>query len=154
MDKKRPRPSHAESAPRSATVAVSSSDTPTASMTAAAKRRKTDLVFQGAAMLRQRLVCSILAGKTIRIDAIRADEERPGLSEAEACVLRLIDRITNGTVIEINETGTDIFLSQSATLMSSFSLLNQNEINLSSFFFFIINRSFSQARSFGWCQAS
>lgn len=44
------------------------------------KRRKTDLVFQGCAMFRQRVVCSILSGKTVRIDEIRSDEEQPGLT--------------------------------------------------------------------------
>ena len=77
---------------------------------AASKKRKTDLVFEGAGLFRQRVVCSILSGKTIRIDRIRADEEQPGVTDAEASLLRLIDRLTNGTVIEINETGTQLRL--------------------------------------------
>ena len=75
-------------------------------MAHASKKRNTSLVFTGCAMFRQRVVCSLLSGKTIRIDQIRADDEAPGLSEYEASLLRLVDKITNGSEIEINETGT------------------------------------------------
>ena len=40
-----------------------------------------------------------------RIDNIRAMDENPGLRDFEANLLRLIERITNGTVVEIDETG-------------------------------------------------
>ena len=59
----------------------------------ASKKRKTDLVFTGAAMFRQRIVCSLLSGKAIRIDHIRADEEAPGLTDYEASLLRLVDKV-------------------------------------------------------------
>ena len=56
--------------------------------------------------LRQRIVLSILSGKSIRVDAIRSDDVHVGLREYEINFLRLIERITNGTTIEISVTGT------------------------------------------------
>lgn len=40
-----------------------------------------------------------------RIDDIRAKDQDPGIRDYEANLLRLIERITNGTVVEIDETG-------------------------------------------------
>ena len=39
---------------------------------------------------------------------IRDRDENPGLRECEASVVRLVDKITNGSRVEINETGTRI----------------------------------------------
>ena len=39
---------------------------------------------------------------------IRDRDESPGLRECEASVVRLVDKITNGSRVEINETGTRI----------------------------------------------
>lgn len=82
------------------------------------------IVFEGSAMFRERITVSILSGKKIRIQNIRSeyhsisnkkthssssDEQEEiaiGLQEFEASYLRLIDKITDGTQIEINETGT------------------------------------------------
>eukprot|EP00887_Chlorella_sp_A99_P003908 scaffold11.g3908.t1 len=66
------------------------------------------LRFQGAQHFRQRLVCATLSGKPIRIDQIRADDESPGLRDYEASLLRLLEKVTDGCVIEINETGTSL----------------------------------------------
>ena len=33
------------------------------------------------------------------------DDAAPGLRDHEACLLRLLEKVTNGTVVEINETG-------------------------------------------------
>jgi hypothetical protein len=89
--------------------------------------RQQVLKFKGCTHFRQRLVCSILSGKPTKISSIRANLETPGLQgeynddnisyhfttvnhstkkkDYEASFLRLIDKITNGTVVEINETG-------------------------------------------------
>ncbi|KAF0687225.1 Aste57867_20987 [Aphanomyces stellatus] len=64
------------------------------------------LKFQGCAHFRQRLICATLSGRRIRIDNIRGDSEEPGITEFEANFLRLLDNVTNGSQIEINETGT------------------------------------------------
>jgi RNA 3'-terminal phosphate cyclase-like protein len=64
------------------------------------------LKFEGCGHFRQRLVCATLSGRRIRIDAIRSESEEPGITEYEANFLRLLDSLTNGSHIEINETGT------------------------------------------------
>ncbi|KAH9945930.1 18S rRNA biogenesis protein [Epithele typhae] len=68
------------------------------------------LQFSGQKYLRHRLVISILSGKPVRIDKIRSDDKNPGLRDYEVSFLRLLERATNGTVIEISVTGTAILL--------------------------------------------
>ncbi|KAI0807602.1 18S rRNA biogenesis protein [Fomes fomentarius] len=68
------------------------------------------LQFNGHQYLRHRLVLSILSGKPVRIDKIRSDDKNPGLRDYEVSLLRLLERVTNGTVIEISVTGTAILL--------------------------------------------
>lgn len=63
------------------------------------------LKFKGCQNFRQRLVCSTLSGRAIRIDDIRSDDQNPGLRDFEASLLRLLEKLTNGCVVEINETG-------------------------------------------------
>jgi RNA 3'-terminal phosphate cyclase-like protein len=66
------------------------------------------LRFRGCSHFRLRLVLSCLSGRPIRIDDIRADDEAPGIKLYEASFLRLIEKISNGCVVEISETGTSI----------------------------------------------
>eukprot|EP01132_Coremiostelium_polycephalum_P003233 gene3233-4047_t len=64
------------------------------------------LKYEGCSHFRQRIICSILSGRAIKITNIRDEDEKPGLRDFEASFLRLIDKITNGSKIEINLTGT------------------------------------------------
>ena len=64
----------------------------------------------GEVQFRQRVVCSLLSRRPLLIRNIRNEDENPGLRDYEASFLRLIDSITNGTTIEINETGTQLRL--------------------------------------------
>jgi RNA 3'-terminal phosphate cyclase-like protein len=82
--------------------------------------------FSGHQHLRHRLVLSILSGKHVRIDNIRPDDKNPGLQgwhpvllgqlaffehtapDFEISLLRLLEKVTNGTIIEISVTGTCI----------------------------------------------
>ena len=64
------------------------------------------LKFKGAQQLRQRLVYATLASKAIQISDIRVSEQSPGLRDFEACLLRLLEKVTDGCTVEINETGT------------------------------------------------
>ncbi|KAK7020517.1 18S rRNA biogenesis protein [Favolaschia claudopus] len=66
--------------------------------------------FSGHQHFRHRLVLSILSGKPVRIDKIRSDDKNPGLRDFEISLLRLLEKVTNGTVIEISVTGTAILL--------------------------------------------
>lgn len=70
------------------------------------------LRFRGSQHLRQRLVCATLSGKSIRIDNIRDRDENPGLRDYEASLLRLIEKITDGCVVEISETGDSVHHNQ------------------------------------------
>ena len=63
------------------------------------------LKFKGSQHFRQRLVFATLSGRPIRIDGIREQDENPGVRDYEACLLRLIEKVTDGCVVEINETG-------------------------------------------------
>ncbi|XP_066994846.2 RNA 3'-terminal phosphate cyclase-like protein [Anabrus simplex] len=65
--------------------------------------------FTGCNYLRQRLILSTLSGKPVRIKDIRAQDDEPGLKEFEVNLIRLLDKITNGTRIEVNETGTSLY---------------------------------------------
>uniref|UniRef100_A0A336M9G2 CSON013756 protein n=1 Tax=Culicoides sonorensis TaxID=179676 RepID=A0A336M9G2_CULSO len=64
------------------------------------------LEYQGCNFFKQRLILSILSGKAIRIKNIR---QSTGLRDFEISLIRLVDKITNGTQIEINTTGTEIY---------------------------------------------
>ena len=58
-------------------------------------------------VLRQRLVLSTLTGKAIRISQIRpSSPTAPGLADYEVSFLRLLEAVTNGSLIEISYTGT------------------------------------------------
>ena len=63
------------------------------------------LKFNSSQHFRQRLVCATLSGRPLRIDGIREQDENPGVRDYEACLLRLIEKVTDGCVVEINETG-------------------------------------------------
>jgi len=63
----------------------------------------------GSVQFRQRLIVSILSHRPLLIRNIRGDDiQNPGLQAHEASFLRLIDRMTNGSTIEINATGTQL----------------------------------------------
>ncbi|KAH8995404.1 18S rRNA biogenesis protein [Lactarius akahatsu] len=68
------------------------------------------LHYSGHLYFRHRLVLSILSGKSIKIDKIRPGDKNPGLPDYEISLLRLIEKVTNGTVIEISLTGTAILV--------------------------------------------
>ncbi|KAL6463902.1 hypothetical protein MHYP_G00282930 [Metynnis hypsauchen] len=67
------------------------------------------LTYEGCNFLRQRLVLSTLSGKRVKIRNIRSRDDEPGLRDFEASFIRLLDKVTNGTRIEINQTGTVLF---------------------------------------------
>lgn len=66
--------------------------------------------YNGHQYLRQRLVLSILSGKPVRVEKIRFEDQNPGLRDYEVSLLRLLEKVTNGTVIEISVTGTAVLL--------------------------------------------
>ncbi|KAF3937531.1 hypothetical protein ABW19_dt0210205 [Dactylella cylindrospora] len=66
------------------------------------------LTFTTSASLRHRLVQSTLTGKPVKITSIRSNSLSPGLLPYEISFLRLLDSLTNGTIIQISETGTTL----------------------------------------------
>ena len=63
----------------------------------------------GAVQFRLRLALSLLSHRTVLIRNIRSDDvEEPGLRDYEVSFLQLLDKLTNGTHIEINSTGTQV----------------------------------------------
>ncbi|KAH8344705.1 hypothetical protein KR067_003897 [Drosophila pandora] len=70
------------------------------------------LIYRGSNFLKQRLILSCLSGKPVKITQIRSeDETAPGLREYEISLIRLLDKITNGTKIELNPAGTSVMFS-------------------------------------------
>ncbi|XP_055434140.1 RNA 3'-terminal phosphate cyclase-like protein isoform X3 [Bubalus kerabau] len=76
------------------------------------------LSYSGCNFLRQRLVLSTLSGRPVKIRKIRARDDNPGLrgnsgarssQDFEASFIRLLDKVTNGSRIEINQTGTTLY---------------------------------------------
>ena len=84
-----------------------STSSSTAFLSAVGERGST-LQFEGSNFFRMRLGLSVLSGRAITIGKIRDRDESPGLRECEASLVRLVDKITNGSRVEINETGTRI----------------------------------------------
>jgi RNA 3'-terminal phosphate cyclase-like protein len=64
--------------------------------------------LRGAQHFRQRLLLATLAGSTLRIDDIRANDSRPGLRDYEVSFLRLLEKVSNGCVVEIFPTATKL----------------------------------------------
>lgn len=74
--------------------------------------------FKGCAFFRQRIICSTLSGIPIEITDIRVNEKKQGLKgnfqilnyflDYEGGFLRLMESMTKGTTIQINEKGTSL----------------------------------------------
>ncbi|RVD81435.1 uncharacterized protein DFL_009299 [Arthrobotrys flagrans] len=66
------------------------------------------LTFTTSTSLRHRLIQSTLTGKPIKITSIRSTSLTPGLLPHEVSFLRLLSSLTNGSIIQISETGTTL----------------------------------------------
>ncbi|XP_014665014.1 PREDICTED: RNA 3'-terminal phosphate cyclase-like protein [Priapulus caudatus] len=78
------------------------------------------LEYEGCNFIRQRLILSILSGKSVRISNIRYKDDNPGLRKFEASFIRLLDTLTNGSRVEINATGTRLFFQPGLLLGGTF----------------------------------
>ncbi|ODV58654.1 rRNA-processing endoribonuclease [Ascoidea rubescens DSM 1968] len=70
--------------------------------------KPSNIVFQTHRNFRIRLILSTLSGKPIKIEKIRSNDVNPGLRDYEVSFLRLLESITNGSIIEISYTGTTV----------------------------------------------
>jgi len=66
------------------------------------------LRLEGAQLFRTRLVLSVLSSRPVLIERIRENDERPGLVGFEVSFAKLVDKLTNGTSISIDATGTSV----------------------------------------------
>lgn len=73
------------------------------------RRNENVSLFKGSNFLKLKLLLATLSGKSIQITDIRRNEEKRGLKEFEVSLIRLFDKITNGTVIELSDGGTKLF---------------------------------------------
>lgn len=73
------------------------------------KQTENVTTFKGSNFLKLKLLLATLSGKPIQITDIRNNEEKRGLKEFEVNLIRLFDKVTNGTVIELREGGTSLF---------------------------------------------
>lgn len=64
------------------------------------------LIFKGSNHLKQKLILATISGKSVKITDIRKDDN--GLQEFEINVIRLIDKLTNGTRIKLSPSGTEL----------------------------------------------
>lgn len=64
------------------------------------------LTFSGSAYLKHRLILATLAGKSIKIKDIRSFSG--GIQEFEVNLIRLVDKLTNGTKIKLHPSGTEL----------------------------------------------
>ncbi len=85
------------------------------------KEQQEVVKLAGAQHFRQRLLLATLAGKTLRIDEIRSRDSVPGLRDYEASFLRLLEKISNGCIVEINETGTMVYFFEICVFFRKFS---------------------------------
>lgn len=70
--------------------------------------KQTELHFVGCNFFRQRLVYSLLSGRPVTISEIRSCDNEPGIRDFESKLLSLLEKITNGTRVKINQTGTEV----------------------------------------------
>mmetsp|Transcript_967 Transcript_967/g.2285 ORF Transcript_967/g.2285 Transcript_967/m.2285 type:complete len:405 (-) Transcript_967:63-1277(-) len=66
------------------------------------------LRVEGAQLFRARLTGSILSNRPVIITKIRELDDKPGVADYEVSFMRLVDKMTNGTSISINTTGTGV----------------------------------------------
>eukprot|EP00177_Eucheuma_denticulatum_P006266 GFKZ01011429.1.p1 GENE.GFKZ01011429.1~~GFKZ01011429.1.p1 ORF type:complete len:392 (+),score=58.74 GFKZ01011429.1:117-1292(+) len=83
--------------------------------------RSTTIKYNSGAFLRHRLLLSTLSSRAVRFQNIRSDTQTPGLSPSEISFIRLLDKLTSGTTIHINETGTSLFYKPGLLLGGSLS---------------------------------
>lgn len=77
-------------------------------MSVGVKSYNKKLSYKGSAYFRQRLVLSALSTLPVIITDIRNTHDEPGIRDYEAGALRLLDKLSSGSKIEINETGTKL----------------------------------------------
>jgi len=76
------------------------------------------------------MVMAVLAQKSLRVTKIRLMDREPGLTDDEAAFARLLGEMTNGSVIEVNETGTAISIQPGSIRGGSINLTAKPNVHL------------------------
>mmetsp|Transcript_44224 Transcript_44224/g.70683 ORF Transcript_44224/g.70683 Transcript_44224/m.70683 type:complete len:381 (+) Transcript_44224:73-1215(+) len=63
---------------------------------------------EGPDLFRSRLASSVLSNRPLIIEKIREADQNPGVTDYEVCFAQLVDKLTNGTSLTINPTGTSV----------------------------------------------
>ncbi|CAK9300858.1 unnamed protein product [Gordionus sp. m RMFG-2023] len=71
--------------------------------------KKEILKYEGSSYFRQRIVLATLTNQPIKIKNINAKDLNPGIKDYHISFIRILDEISNGCIIEFNETGTELF---------------------------------------------
>ena len=66
--------------------------------------------FEGSNLFRLKVAYSFILNRPIKISNIRADSTNPGMTQYEINFLKLVSEVSNGTKININQTGTGFTL--------------------------------------------
>jgi RNA 3'-terminal phosphate cyclase-like protein len=66
------------------------------------------LKLNGSNYFRIKIAYSVLLNRPIEISGIRENDVNPGLTEYEINFLKLVEKITNGTNVEVSKTGTQV----------------------------------------------
>lgn len=64
--------------------------------------------FEGSSCLRQRLILSTVTSRAIVIKNIRSSGEEPGLNDSEVTLLKLLEKVSNGMTVEVDESGSEM----------------------------------------------
>lgn len=67
--------------------------------------KQTYMRLKGSQSFRQRLLLATLSSRSIIIEDIRDEDTLPGLHPYEVSFLRLLEKVCDDCVVEINETG-------------------------------------------------
>ncbi|KAK4467394.1 hypothetical protein MN116_008822 [Schistosoma mekongi] len=79
------------------------------------------LVLEGHGNFRVKIALSLVSRKGLLLKHIRHKDNRPGVYDAEVCLLKLVDKLSNGTVININDRGTIVTVSPGTLIGGDFS---------------------------------
>ena len=84
--------------------------------------KSANLEYEGCNYMRLRLVLATLSGKSLKIKNIRSKDTSPGLTVYESSLIRLFDKITNGSRIQVRIDHRDEYLERSDELFSGRSI--------------------------------
>ncbi|KAL5965392.1 RNA 3'-terminal phosphate cyclase-like protein [Taenia solium] len=65
----------------------------------------------GSVAFRQKVLLSVVSNRPVHIRNVRSRSRNPGVTSAEVDFLKLINEISNGAIVEVNDTGCNVFFS-------------------------------------------